>query len=178
MFFAGALNVRRLTGESLNAYVLPKLLPAACFKQDCVPWGEAGGPPLVPRPRLLPAAPASATPAAAGPGPAATEGASPQPARPAVVGIVDGGCRVSAAWLAQLWAWLAERGDVLAVCDWPLLPIQGSRLCLLRARSQVLREGEAWQEEVRRRAWVCVCVRVCACPSVRTRENVCVCVCL
>ncbi|EFJ44918.1 hypothetical protein VOLCADRAFT_118510 [Volvox carteri f. nagariensis] len=53
----------------------------------------------------------------------------------------------TAEWIRALWAWLANREDVLQLASWPVLPIQGGRLGTLQEKSLVLREGD-WTEGV------------------------------
>lgn len=142
----GLINVLPLTPASLNDHVLPRLLPTAWRGAACVPW-HAEAPPAPPT-TADPAPGGASTAAAAASSGNPTPTATTAPGTAAVSPALHQAQPLDVSWLRALWVWLAGFGEgVLAIRDWPLLPIKGGKLCALRPHSQVLREGD-WPEQV------------------------------
>ena len=135
---AGLLNVQLLSAELLDTQLLQHLLPPS--------WQGAAE---VQRSQLQAVAPAASpspgvdsTGAGAGAGmpaeAAAAAASAAATAAPLGVAAADSSqAEPSDQWLRLLWAWLADRSDVLQLGSWPLLPVQGGRLARLQQHSLV-----------------------------------------
>lgn len=132
--------MRPLSPASLNAVVLPRLLPAPWRGKDCVRWQPcstyASGPAHHTTYDATPTSTTS-TPASSMRGAASSAVLAMQPQEEGAGGAGAAPHPLDLAWLQGLWLWLAPRSDVTDISDWPLLPIKGGRLCLLRAQSTV-----------------------------------------
>lgn len=115
---AGVTNIAQVSASSLDTLLLPLLLPAAWRGQLEVDWearSSSSSGSGIQEATLA----AEITPAAT------AEVANHHHQQP------------SREFIRLLWRWLSDRSDASDLCDWPVLPVAGGKLRLLRQPAQV-----------------------------------------